>query len=75
MIGGCVVAIAGYVMLVSCTTYEPIIFAYTILQLAAKTASVRYGGCFLVASGVFPGSPVRVLTSSKMSLADKSYRW
>jgi hypothetical protein len=75
MIGGCVVAIAGYAMLVSCATYEPIILAYTILQLAAKTASVRYGGCFLVASGVFPGSPVRVSRSSEMSLADKSYRW
>lgn len=41
MIGGCLLAIAGYVML-----------------LAAKTAAVRYGGCFLVASGVFPGSPM-----------------
>ncbi|KAI1847785.1 hypothetical protein JX265_009213 [Neoarthrinium moseri] len=36
---GCIVAIAGYIML-----------------LATKQNSVRYGGTFLVAVGVFPGS-------------------
>lgn len=41
MIGGCVVAIAGYIML-----------------LAAKQPATRYGGTFLVACGVFPGSPM-----------------
>ncbi|KAM0819188.1 putative Major facilitator superfamily domain-containing protein [Seiridium cardinale] len=39
MAAGCVISIAGYVML-----------------LAAKENSVRYGGTFLVAVGVFPGS-------------------
>ena len=43
MIAGCILAIAGYIML-----------------LAAKTPSVRYGGTFLVASGVYPGSPMSV---------------
>ena len=41
MIGGCFVAIAGYIML-----------------LAAKAESVRYGGTFLVAAGVYQGSPM-----------------
>jgi MFS-type transporter involved in bile tolerance (Atg22 family) len=40
MVGGCLLAIAGYIML-----------------LAAKENSVRYGGTFLVAAGVYPGSP------------------
>ncbi len=43
MIAGCVLAIAGYIML-----------------LAAKKPAVRYGGTFLVASGVYPGSPMFV---------------
>ena len=41
MIGGCVIAIAGYIML-----------------LAASQNSVKYGGTFLVACGVFQGSPM-----------------
>ena len=38
---GCVVAMAGYIML-----------------LVAKDNGVRYGGTFLVAVGVYPGSPM-----------------
>jgi hypothetical protein len=41
MIGGAIVAIAGYIML-----------------LVASKPAVRYGGTFLVASGVFTGSPM-----------------
>lgn len=41
MIGGCILAMAGYIML-----------------LVAKQPLVRYGGTFLVASGVFVGSPM-----------------
>jgi hypothetical protein len=29
-----------------------------IMLLAAKSSSVRYGGTFLVAAGVYPGSPM-----------------
>ena len=38
MLGGCTLAIAGYIML-----------------LASKKSSVKYGGTFLVACGVYPG--------------------
>ncbi|EUC41167.1 hypothetical protein COCMIDRAFT_106858 [Bipolaris oryzae ATCC 44560] len=41
IIGGCVLGICGYVMLI-----------------VAKTNAVRYGGTFLVAIGVFQGSPM-----------------
>lgn len=41
MIGGCLVAIAGYAML-----------------LGSERSGVRYGGTFLVACGVFQGSPM-----------------
>lgn len=40
MIWGCIVAIVGYILL-----------------LSAKRPAVQYGGTFLVASGVYPGSP------------------
>jgi MFS family permease len=41
MIAGCIVAIAGYTML-----------------LASNKNAVKYGGTFLVATGVFQGSPM-----------------
>jgi sugar phosphate permease len=41
IIGGCVLGICGYVMLI-----------------VAKTNAVRYAGTFLVAIGVFQGSPM-----------------
>ena len=66
MIAGCLVAIAGYAMM-----------------LGAEKSSVRYGGTFLVASGVFQGSPmvcharhhpVHRTDSSGYGLAFKQYR-
>ena len=41
IIAGCVLAIAGYIML-----------------LVAKTPGVKYGGTFLVATGIYPGTPM-----------------
>ena len=51
MIAGCVVAIAGYAML-----------------LGSHKHSVRYGGTYLVAAGVFQGSP---MVSSQLSHLDQ----
>ena len=51
MIGGCLIAIAGYIML-----------------LAAKKESVRYGGTFLVAAGVYPGSPMVMVKGTPFRL-------
>lgn len=45
MIAGCIVAIAGYIML-----------------LVAEENSVRYAGTFLVAAGVFPSSPILMVS-------------
>lgn len=46
--GGCIIAIAGYIML-----------------LTADTSSVRYGGTFLVAVGVYPSSAMTMVSISK----------
>lgn len=48
---GCIIAIAGYIML-----------------LAAKQNSVRYGGTFLVAVGIFPGSAMIMVSDSPKPL-------
>lgn len=55
MIAGCVLAIAGYIML-----------------LVAKSSPVKYGGTFLVAAGVYPGSPMVIvsLLDSLLTLMD-----
>ncbi|OAL17859.1 hypothetical protein AYO22_11203 [Fonsecaea multimorphosa] len=41
IVGGCILAIAGYIML-----------------LAAESPAVKYGGTFLIATGVYPGTPI-----------------
>lgn len=46
LLGGCVLAIAGYVML-----------------LVAESPAVKYGGTFLIAVGVYPGTPMSELHS------------
>lgn len=51
IIGGCVLGIVGYVMM-----------------LVAKTNAVRYAGTFLVAIGVFQGSPMLMVSSLHNSL-------
>jgi sugar phosphate permease len=47
IIGGAIVGICGYIML-----------------LVAKTNAVRYAGTFLVAIGVFQGSPMIMVCTS-----------
>jgi hypothetical protein len=51
MVAGCIVAIAGYIML-----------------LVAKENSVSYAGTFLVAAGVFPSSPIVMVSLDQASL-------
>lgn len=55
MVVCCVLAMAGYVML-----------------LASKENSVRYGGTFLVAIGVYPGSPMIMVRYIDSSIQEKS---
>ena len=56
MIGGALLAIIGYAML-----------------LGAKQESVRYGGTFFVASGVYIGSPMVSENLSSCMFSDLSY--
>ena len=46
IVGGCILAIAGYIML-----------------LVAESPAVKYGGTFLIAIGVYPGTPMSGLLS------------
>ena len=39
-----------------------------IMLLVAKTNSVKYGGTFLVAAGVFPGSPMVIVSRACVQL-------
>jgi sugar phosphate permease len=55
IIGGCILGICGYVML-----------------LVATTNAVRYAGTFLVAIGVFQGSPM-LMVNPKMYLSHIPY--
>lgn len=45
MVVGCIVAVAGYIML-----------------LVSRENPVRYAGTFLVAAGVFPASPILMVS-------------
>lgn len=38
-----------------------------IMLLVAKSSSVKYGGTFLVAAGVFPGSPMVIVSCFQCS--------